>query len=206
MRHHALLAALAALAVLAAAAGTALAGGPGHAPATPDGARPDKRAGNHAADGNETSDANHTSPGRDARGDPALRAEAAKARVAELKAAREAALASFRENRSGALAAFHAAHNATKASFLENKTLAIEACRAAKNETRGNETAGAPGHAQCVKAGLKPLVEKARAEHQAAREAFLQALRDAREASLGKFRAAKAHADARHGPAAPQDG
>jgi hypothetical protein len=190
MRNPTLLISVIAVTLLAAAAGTAFAqpGGPGAGGDD----RPAKRGmGNHTADDNST--ANHS------------RAEAMKARVAELREARAAALASFKENRTDALADYHAAHNATRASFLENKTRVLEACQAAKNasradnSTRGNQT-GAPEHAKCVRDGLKPLIEKARAEHKEAREELQERLHGARKASIEAFRAAVRDADARHGP------
>lgn len=190
MRNHGLLTLLALVTLVAAAAGTALAGGPGdHSPARK---RGDDARSQHDDDGNHTAankSANHS---------------AAKARHAELKAAREAALERFHENRTAALSAYHAAHNATKASFLENKTRVIEACQAAKNATRsanatrGNES-GQPAHAKCVQDGLKPLIEKARAEHQAAKDKLQERLKAARQAAMESFRAHRADADARHG-------
>ena len=175
--------------VVAAAAGTALAQPGAAGRETGDDHR---AAGKGNATGNETHE----------RVNGTARAEAAKARHDELKAARNASLASFHENRTAALQAYHAAHNATKASFLENKTKVVEGCKAARNESRAAGNASA--ESKCVRDGLKPLAEKARAEHEAAREAFLDALREARQAALDAFRAAKAHADARHG--APRDG
>lgn len=190
MRNHGLLMTLVAALLVAAAAGTALAqpGGPGGRAAGDE----HRGEGRGNATGNET----------DERGNGTARGEAMKARAAELRAARNASLASFHENRTAAIEAFREAHNATKASFLENKTRVIEACHAARNESRA--AGNASDASKCIRDGLKPLAEKARAEHEAAREAFHDALREARQAAMGSFRAAKAHADARHG--APQDG
>lgn len=108
----------------------------------------------------------------------------AKARHDALAAARNASLASFHENRTAAIEAFHAANNATKASFIENKTRVQAECRALANTT-GNETGG------CVRDGLKPLIEKARAEHQAAKDAFRAAMLAARTNAMEQFRAAR---------------
>lgn len=175
MRNHGLRITLVAALLVAAAAGTALAQ-PGGA-----GAREAGQEHRSTARGNETDDhVNGT------------------ARAAELREARNASLASFKENRTAAIEAFHAAHNATRASFLENKTKVIEGCRAARDETRAAGNASA--ESKCVQDGLKPLIGKARAEHKAALEAFHAALREARQAAMAAFRAAVGHADARHGP------
>lgn len=110
---------------------------------------------------------------------------AREARIAALHAARNASLASFQENRTAALETYHAAFNATRASFLENKTAVLAACQAAKNTT--NES-------QCVRDGLAPLIEKARAEHKAQREAFIDAITAARQSAMQSFAAARARA------------
>lgn len=112
------------------------------------------------------------------------------ARLAALHAARNASLASFHENRTAALADYHAANNATKASFLENKTRVLGECEALRNSTEGSN------HSKCVHDGLKPLIEKARAEHAAHRDALKERLLDARENAKASFAAARAQ----HGP------
>lgn len=109
-----------------------------------------------------------------------------KAKHDALKAARNASLASFKENRTAALAEYHAAHNATKASFLENKTRVLAECQALKNTT---DDKNATQH--CVRDGLKPLIEKARAEHRAAKDAFHAKMQAARAAAMEQFRAAR---------------
>ena len=183
MRNHGLLITLVAALLVAAAAGTALAqpGGAGSREA----GQEHRSAAQGNATGNETDD----------RVNGTARAEAAQARAAELRAARNASLASFHENRTAAIEAFHAAHNATRTSFLENKTKVVEGCRAARNESRAEGNASAAS--KCVRDGLKPLIEKARAEHKAALDAFHAALREARQHAMESFRSAKAHADAR---------
>lgn len=128
--------------------------------------------------------------------DAASRRDAMRARHAELMAARNASLASFHENRTAAIDAYHASINATRASFLENKTLVIDGCRAARNATSDDNNSA---FAKCVSDGLRPLIEKARAEHKAAREAFHDRLVDARRAAIAGFIHARADADARHG-------
>jgi hypothetical protein len=166
MRTPTLLMTLLAVLLVTAAAGTAIAKGAGRDGA---GEAQERRS---AAHGNATDD--H---------------EAEKAHRAESKDARNASLASFRENRTAALAAFHAAHAATRASFLENKTKVLEACRAARNASAsGNDERGPSEEAKCVKDGLKPLIRKAHAEHQAAVKALLEALHGARKGSLDTFR------------------
>ena len=188
MRNHGILIALVASLVLAAAVGTAFAQPGAQGRGAAEERRAEERGNATAEDDNRT----------DARQNGTARAEAAKARHAELRAARHAALTSFHENRTAALAEYHAAHNATRASFLENKTKVIEACRAARNESRAaNETSGRDP-SKCIQDGLKPLIAKARAEHQDAKEKFQERLLAARQASLDGFRGAKAHADARH--------
>ncbi|HVM45729.1 MAG TPA: hypothetical protein VM582_07310 [Candidatus Thermoplasmatota archaeon] len=125
---------------------------------------------------------------RDAAGDRA-------AAMAEMRAARNASLAAFHENRSAALADYREAINATRASFLENKTVVIDGCRAARNESADDDNSA---FAKCVSDGLKPLIEKARAEHQAAREALAERLLAAREEAKAGFAAARADIRARH--------
>lgn len=134
-----------------------------------------------------------------AQGPPAdadARRDAMKARRAELMEARNASLDSFREDRTAALAEYRAANNATRASFLENKTLAIDACRAARNATTDDDGSR---YATCVSDALKPLIQKARDEHRAAREAFLDRVVEARRAAIAAFAEARRAADARHG-------
>lgn len=129
--------------------------------------------------------------------DHVSRAEAAKARHDEMAAARAAILDGFHANRSAILDAYHASLNATRASFLENKSAVLERC----GESRSNETA------KCVTDGLKPLIEKARAEHKAARELALDKLREQRALGMAAwakaFREANEHYRARTGDAAP---
>lgn len=127
--------------------------------------------------------------------DKAAQRDAQKARVAEMREARQAALASFHENRTLAIAEFKAANEATRASFLENKTRVLEECAEARNATSGNETA------KCVRDGLKPLIEEARAAHKEARETFLERMKAARDHSMASFGKAKAAAHARHAEA-----
>ncbi|HWH08429.1 MAG TPA: hypothetical protein VNX21_04455 [Candidatus Thermoplasmatota archaeon] len=132
-------------------------------------------------------------PGEEARENRTANASALRERHAALVQARHAALDAFHENRTRILAEHNATLHAIKASFLENKTKVLEDCRAARNQTSGNATA------KCVSDGLKPLIEKARADIAAAREAAQEALREARAAAVAKFHAEKAHVNARHG-------
>lgn len=170
---------LVALAILVAAAGTAVANGPPSGTPGADGAHDESQA--HG--GNETA-------GDDA--NASERGQAMRERYQALAAARRAALDGFHENRTRILDEYRASLNATRASFLENKTAVLEACRA---EHADNSSEGA----QCVRDGLKPLIEKARADNKAAREKALADLAAARDASIAGFRHAKADADARYG-------
>jgi len=109
-------------------------------------------------------------------------------RAAELREARSASLASFHENRTAAIADFRAEHNETKRSFLENKTLVIDGCSAARNETDDDNNSE---YAKCVSDGLRPLIQQARAEHKAQREAFHDRMLAARSAAIAQFQAAR---------------
>jgi hypothetical protein len=143
----------------------------------------------------------------------------------ELQGARDAAIDSFKENRTKALDAFHASLDATRDSFLENKTKVIDACRASHpegggsddnetradhaNKTRDNETnethqpktneTGSSDSGQCVRDGLKPLIESAHAEIRAAQQDFRDAMRDARESALAQFATHRHEVNAKHG-------
>jgi hypothetical protein len=163
---------VAGLAILIASAAPTLAQAPDGTPG------PDS----HPGGGPNQTAANHTANATEAR-----------ERHATLVAARQAALDSFHENRTRILREYNASLHAIRASFLENKTKALDDCAAKRNETQGNETA------KCVKDGLKPLIEKARADMKAAREAAQQALVDLRASVLSTFQSEKAKADARYG-------
>ena len=129
------------------------------------------------------------------------RRTAAEERRAELQAARTAALDGFHANRTAALDAYHAAINATRTAFLAAKADVLADCAEQRNATEGNETA------KCVKDGLKPLIEQARADHKAAREALKASLLDARRDAISGFAAAKARVEARaEARAAAQEG
>ena len=117
------------------------------------------------------------------------------AAFAEMREARNESLRSFHENRTAAIDALHAANNATRASFLENKTRVIDECRAARNATADDNNSA---FAQCVRDGLKPLIEAARAAHADAREDCREALIAARENAKAAFAAARADARSRH--------
>lgn len=125
------------------------------------------------------------------------RQQAAKERRENLTSAREAVLDAFKANRTAILDAYHASLNATRASFLENKSAVLARC----GETRANESA------KCVSDGLRPLVEKARAENKAARELALEKLREARAQGMAAWakslREANERYRARTGDAAP---
>lgn len=180
-------------ALVISAATPVLADGPG---AAGPGARGNETAKNHTA-------SNHTA-----------NATEREARHDALVEARHAALESFKENRTAALAAYHASLNATRASFLENKTRVLEACKATRDAAHDNKTAdnetndtnktnetdtkgGSNGH--CVRDGLKPLIEKAHAEIKAAQDAFHDAMKTAREHALASFQKSHDDADAKYG-------
>ena len=122
-------------------------------------------------------------------------------RISALREARNASIESFKENRTAALADYHAAFNATKASFLENKTRVLAECAALRNETSGNATPGGEGNntGGCVKDGLKPLIEKAHHEHKAQKDTLKERLMSAREAAKASFAAARAKYGPRSG-------
>jgi hypothetical protein len=163
---------VAGLAILIASAAPTLAQAPDGTPG------PDS----HPGGGPNQTAANHTANATEAR-----------ERHATLVAARQAALDSFHENRTRILREYNASLHAIRASFLENKTRVLDDCAAKRNETQGNATS------KCVQDGLKPLIEKARTDLQAAREATLKALTDLRASALGGFQSAKAAADAKYG-------
>ena len=136
------------------------------------------------------------------------RPQAAQERRVALEAARAAVLDAFRENRSLVLEEYRASLAATRASYLENKTLVLQACdetRAAFANNSGGD--GAPEHAKCVQDGLKPLIEKARAEMQSAREHAKERLAELRQHGLSEWAKSRQQADARYqaraGEAAP---
>lgn len=110
-------------------------------------------------------------------------------RMQALREARNESLQQFRENRTDAIQDFLAAHNETKRSFLENRTRVIDECDAARNETSDDNNSA---DAKCVSDGLRPLIEQARAEHKAQREAFHERMIAARQAAIEHFRAARA--------------
>lgn len=132
-------------------------------------------------------------------GDAAQDAQARRDRMQALHDARNASLASFHENRTAAIAEYRAANEATRASFLENKTAVIDGCRAARNASAEDNNSA---FAKCVSDGLKPLIQKARAEHQAHREAFIEKTTAARKAAMESFAQARRDANARYGPGA----
>lgn len=115
-------------------------------------------------------------------------------RMKALHEARNASLASFKENRSAAFAEYHTAFNATKASFMENKTRVLAECAAARNATTGNATPGGDGNntGGCVRDGMRPLIEQARAEHRAQKDALRERLLEARTNAMETFRQARA--------------
>lgn len=110
-------------------------------------------------------------------------------RVQALREARNESLQQFHENRTAAMEEFRAAHNETKRSFLENKTRVIDECNAARNETAEDNNSE---YAKCVSDGLRPLIQQARAEHKAQRDAFHERMIEARQAAIEHFRAARA--------------
>lgn len=120
------------------------------------------------------------------------RRAAAEERRAELTAARQAALDGFHANRTAALDAYHAAINATRTAFLAAKAEVLADCAEQRNST-GNSSE----MSKCVRDGLQPLIDQARADHKAAREAFVASLLEARRGAIEGFAAAKARADAR---------
>ena len=128
------------------------------------------------------------------------RQQAARERRENLTAAREAVLDAFKANRSAILAEYHESLNATRASFLENKSLVLERCNQTRaaftNNSASNGTA--PDHAKCVQDGLQPLIEKARAEHKAAREEAQEKLREERQKGLSAWARALREANERY--------
>lgn len=141
--------------------------------------------------------------GRDA---GAERQQAAKERRENLTAAREAILDAFRANRTAILDAYHASLNATRASFPENKTLVLLRCDEARAPANGSAPNGTDRR-QCVRDGLKPLIEKARGENRAARELALEKLREERHKGMTAWAKALREANERFrqrtGEAAP---
>lgn len=115
---------------------------------------------------------------------PGATPEERRAKADALRAARNESLAWFHENRTDAIAQFHALNNETKRSFLENKTAVIQGCKAARNATADDNNSD---FAQCVSDGLKPLITKAREEHRAHREAFIDRMTTARQAAIQYF-------------------
>jgi hypothetical protein len=159
---------------------------------------------NESSDTNETSEEDGATPGRNTRRDAAQeRRDAAQERRAELQAARAAALEAFHENRTAAIEEFRAAHNATKASFLENKTRVLAECAALRNATTSDDenATGASDHSKCVRDGLKPLIEQARAEHKEQRETFQERMREARQGALGQWMKESRAVNERHAAA-----
>ena len=113
-----------------------------------------------------------------------------------LRQARNESLEMFRAERTAAIEEFRAANNETKRSFLENKTTVIEACNAQRNETADDDNGE---YAKCVSDGLRPLIQKARDEHRAHREAFVDRMLEARQDALQHFADARAAARANPG-------
>lgn len=147
------------------------------------------------AQGANSSGSNHSAgQGRSDAGSHMMNATEREARHAELKAARESALASFHENRSAALKTYHDALNATRQSFLENKTRVLEACQAARNATTGNES-----NDHCVRDGLRPLIQDARADIRDAQEAFRASMLAAREHAKAAFASHRHDINVKHG-------
>lgn len=96
------------------------------------------------------------------------------------------------------LAEYHDSLNATRASFLAAKADVLATCdetRAAS--TNSSESDGAPEHAKCVSDGLKPLLEKARAEMSAARETAHAKLLGERAHGMSAWAKARQHAHER---------
>lgn len=95
--------------------------------------------------------------------------------------------------------------NATAANDTasSNETAASNTTAAERNATRDQRREANADHAKCVKDGLKPLIEEARAGHKQAREDFQAAMREARGHAMKHFMNERAKAHARHG--APQE-
>lgn len=148
-----------------------------------------------AEDGNATDTTPPAGNATDTDGDatPPAPENESEARHSELWNARKAALASFHENRSRILGEYHDALAAIRESYLENKSAVIEACRS-DDANKTNATA----FAHCIRDGLRPLKEQARADMREAREDAHEALKDFRGHAIAKFHADKTHIDARH--------
>ncbi|HWG92080.1 MAG TPA: hypothetical protein VNZ52_14620 [Candidatus Thermoplasmatota archaeon] len=114
----------------------------------------------------------------------------------DLRSARAAAMESFHENRTAALREYNQTLHAIKEAFLAAKKQVIEACQAQRNATN---TSGNDSVRQCVKDGLKPLIEEARADMKEAKELCQQKLLSYRTKAIAGFREAKARA-AEHRP------
>lgn len=132
----------------------------------------------------------------------------ARARHEALVAARQVAVDAFHANRSAILEQYHAAMAAIRASFQENKTAVLAECRGvvrggdAPEAERGNPSGMADlnqterlAFARCVRDGLAPLREQARADLRGAREDALGELRAAAKAAVAQFRSDRARVD-----------
>ncbi len=127
------------------------------------------------------------------------RREAAKARYEALVAARHAAIDSFRENRSAIIDTYRADLNVTRDTFLADKAGVIEGCRAEHADMSNATSEERDAYAKCVRDGVKPLIEKARADNAASREKARASLLELRTEKIGEFRQARDNADARYG-------
>jgi hypothetical protein len=111
-------------------------------------------------------------------------------------AAKKASVESFNENRSRILSDYRAALNATRAAYLAAKASVIESCRA-DGPADGHANASKEDKlawAKCVKDGLAPLKEKARAEMAALKEKAKSDLLALRAKAVERFHAEKARA------------
>lgn len=125
------------------------------------------------------------------------RQEAMQARVAEMRAAREAILAGFHANRSAILSEYHASLNATRESFLAAKADVLAACNETRSQSNESGAEERAAHAKCVSDGLRPLIAEARAKNAEARELAHQKLADERAKGMSAWGKARAEAEAR---------
>ncbi len=134
-------------------------------------------------------------------------AESKRARHDELVAAKRAAVDAFKENRAQILDAYRDSFKAIRESYLENKTRIISECRGKAAPSDADDSSGKSemskeerlAWAHCVRDGLKPLKEAARADIKDARAEAKLGLKDLARAAVKKFHAEKMKVDKRQG-------
>ncbi len=130
------------------------------------------------------------------------RRAAQEARRDELKASRATILEQFKANRTTIIAEYHEALNATKVAFMAHKADVQASCNATRQQSTGNadNESGMPEHAQCMREGLAPYIQEARASNQAARENARASLVEARAHGMSEWAKSLREANARHAP------